>query len=125
MRLAVMDIEEVSGHSLQRQYEWRVPRPAAVYLLRPRDRLGCSPGHFLCILGRGMPINRLLKGSDLRMEEIDVLNRAFNQALKSLGLVDRNDPVTEIVVRKIIAVGKRGLSDPAQIANVAVAELQA
>jgi hypothetical protein len=72
-----------------------------------------------------MPINRLLKGSDLRVEEIDVLNRAFDQALKSLGLVDRNDPVTEIVVRKIIAVGKRGLSDPAQIANVAVAELQA
>jgi hypothetical protein len=70
-----------------------------------------------------MPINRLLKGSKLQPEQIEILNDAFCQALRSLGLVDRNDPITEIVARKIIEVGATGVRDPAKISEIAVKEL--
>jgi hypothetical protein len=67
-----------------------------------------------------MPIHRLLTDSKLGPDEIENLNRAFEQALRSLHLVDRNDPVTEIVGRKIIEVAASGVSDAAEIARTAV-----
>lgn len=71
-----------------------------------------------------MPITRLLKGSNLPAAEIKNLNRAFDLALRKLGLVDRNDPITEIVAAKIVAVAKRGVRDPTEISNIALAELR-
>jgi hypothetical protein len=62
-----------------------------------------------------MTINRLLAGSSLRPEEIRLLNDAYKRALRALHLVDRNDPLTEIVAKKIVEVSKAGNSDPAQI----------
>jgi hypothetical protein len=70
-----------------------------------------------------MPINRLLKDSKLEPDVVEGLNRAFEQALRSLHLVDRNDPLTELVARKIIEIGAAGVSDPAEIAKRAVEEL--
>ena len=40
-----------------------------------------------------MPIRRLLTGSQLGADEIEVLTRAFEQALHLLSLVDRDDPL--------------------------------
>jgi hypothetical protein len=64
-----------------------------------------------------MPINRLLKDSKLEPEHIAVLNRAFDLALSSLGLVDRNDPVCDIVAIDIIQYGTDRIRDPVEIAN--------
>jgi hypothetical protein len=66
-----------------------------------------------------MPINRLLENSKLTAEEIKRLNRAFTFALRSLSLVDRNDPLTEMIARKIIEVGAAE-TDPAKISQIAV-----
>ena len=44
---------------------------------------------------------------------MNALTGAYRHALKSLHLVDRNDP--EIVAKKIIGVGATGVRDPAQI----------
>jgi len=43
--------------------------------------------------------------------------------LRSLGLVDRNDPIAEIVARKIIEIGQTGVRDPADISALAIKEL--
>jgi hypothetical protein len=51
------------------------------------------------------------------------VNRAFDLAMKSLGLVDRNDPFTEMVA-KVIAAAKRGLRDPVAISEAAASELR-
>jgi hypothetical protein len=72
---------------------------------------------------KGMPINRLLSDSKLSPEQIEVLNAAFNRALRELHLVDRNDPVCEIVARKIIEIGQGGLLDPEAIADATVKQL--
>ena len=70
-----------------------------------------------------MSINRLLANSKLGPDEIENLNLAFEQALRSLHLVDRNDPLTEIVARKIIEVGATGVRDVTKIADIAVQQL--
>jgi hypothetical protein len=62
----------------------------------------------------GMPINRLLKDSKLDPDVVELLNRAFDLALRSLGLVDRNDPVTNLVAEKVIEVYAEGVNDPAE-----------
>jgi hypothetical protein len=70
-----------------------------------------------------MPLTRLLKGTAFGPDEIRILNEAYKSALRSLSLVDRNDPLTEIVARKVIDLGRSGLTDPAQIATIAVKAL--
>lgn len=63
-----------------------------------------------------MPIRRFIK-IDMESAEIDRLNVAYAKALRMLDLVDRNDPVTEIVAEKVIEVGTSGAMDPRQIAD--------
>ena len=67
-----------------------------------------------------MPIHRLLAGGKLRPEEIERLDAAYAHALRSLHLVDRNDPLTEMLARKIIEIGATGVSDPAKISEMAL-----
>jgi hypothetical protein len=67
-----------------------------------------------------MPIRRLLAGSKLGTDEIEILTRAFDKALRLLQLVDRNDPLTEMVARKIIEAGAGAIRDPAEIAKRAI-----
>ncbi|HEV7600172.1 MAG TPA: hypothetical protein VGO49_07920 [Bradyrhizobium sp.] len=70
-----------------------------------------------------MPINRLLARSSSGPEEIRLLNEAYEQTLRALNLVDRNDPVTEIVAKKIIEISQTSSSDPAQISKLAIEAL--
>jgi hypothetical protein len=70
-----------------------------------------------------MPLNRLINGDSFASEEIARLNVAFEATLRALHLVDRNDPITEIVAKKIIEIGSTGLDDPAQISARAIREL--
>jgi hypothetical protein len=66
-----------------------------------------------------MPIYRLLAGSSLRPEEIAVLNDAYERALQAMSLVDRNHPLTEIVAKKVIEIGRTEI-DPVKISQLAV-----
>jgi hypothetical protein len=70
-----------------------------------------------------MPINRLFRDGKINPEEVERLNRAFSFALRSLSLVDRNDPVCEIVARKVIEIDAAGTHDPRKIASLAVKQL--
>lgn len=70
-----------------------------------------------------MPINRLLKDSKLSPDEVERLNRAFAKALYSIGLVDRNDPIADMIAQKIIKIGATGVSDPAEISRIAIKQL--
>lgn len=69
-----------------------------------------------------MPIDRLLRNSKLCPEEIQRLNEAYTFALRSLNLVDRDDPLSEIVARRVIEIGAT-VHDPAEIAEKAIRRL--
>lgn len=48
-----------------------------------------------------MPIIRLLQNEPFGPEDVKIISAAYEQTLSSLGLVDRTDPITEIVAKKI------------------------
>lgn len=60
-----------------------------------------------------MAIYRILQNSPLEPEEITRLSTAYEQALRTIGVQDRNDPLTELIAKKIIEIGQTGLKDPA------------
>lgn len=66
-----------------------------------------------------MPIKRLLITSKLAPDEIAKLDAAYTYALRALSLVDRNDPLTEMLARKIIEIGETE-TDPEIISQRAV-----
>jgi len=70
-----------------------------------------------------MTIYRLLENTTFGPEEIQRLVRAYEQTLRALGLIDRSDPITRLVAEKIIAVGRFGIEDPAEISRVVLKEL--
>ena len=72
-----------------------------------------------------VPINRLLEDSGLAPEEIDRLRQAYGYVLKLLQLVDRNDPIGEIIVKKIIEINATGVRDPVEISKIALRHLTA
>ena len=70
-----------------------------------------------------MPIYRLLQNSPLGPEEIAILTDAYERTLRALSLVDRNDPITEMVAKKIIELGQRGVREPTELSALAIKEL--
>jgi hypothetical protein len=70
-----------------------------------------------------MPINRLFREGKIKPEEVERLNRAFTFTLRSLSLVDRNDPICEIVARKVIEIDRAGTHDPKEISKLATKQL--
>ena len=76
-------------------------------------------------IGTGtVAIYRLLQNSPLGPEEITRLSTAYEQALRSLGVQERGDPLTELIAKKIIEIGQTGLQDPAKISAQAIKELR-
>ena len=49
-----------------------------------------------------MPIRRLLDNNTFGPDEITVMIGAFEDTLRALEMVDRNDPVTLLIAKKII-----------------------
>jgi hypothetical protein len=45
---------------------------------------------------------------------------AYEQTLRALRLKDRSDPITQLVAEKIIAIGRLGIEDPAEISKLAI-----
>jgi hypothetical protein len=70
-----------------------------------------------------MPIHRLLESMPLGPEEISRVTAAYEQALQRIGLVDRDDPLAEMVAKKVIQVAQTGVREPADIASLAIMEL--
>jgi hypothetical protein len=64
-------------------------------------------------------IDRLLMGSSLDRELLAQLKLAYEATLRALHLVDRNDPITELIAKRVIEVGKRG-GDPFEISKLVI-----
>ena len=71
-----------------------------------------------------MPINRLLRDGKLAPEQAERLNRALKLVLGVLHLVDRNDPLTDLIAKKVIEVGATGVDDPSEISDIVIKHLR-
>ena len=68
-----------------------------------------------------MPIQRLLKDQQrFGPEDFKVLSSAFEEALRELRLVDRTDPATQLVARRIIELAQQGERDPIRLRESAI-----
>jgi hypothetical protein len=67
-----------------------------------------------------MAIYRLFQNSPLGPEEISRLSEAYERTLSTLSLVDRNDPLTEMIAKKIIEIGQTGVKEPAEISQLVI-----
>ena len=71
-----------------------------------------------------MTIRRLLNDDKLAgPHEVERLYSAYRDVLRSLHLVDRNDPVAEIVAKTVIGIGATGVREPSEISKIAVKRL--
>jgi hypothetical protein len=62
-----------------------------------------------------MPLSQLIQGEAFDPEAIEIISAAYEGACKALGLVDRSDPLTQLVAKKIIALATNGERDPERI----------
>ncbi len=62
-----------------------------------------------------MPIYRLLEGEAFQPEDVAIMGNVFEDVLKELGLVDRDDPVTTLIAKKVIEIAQAGERDPARL----------
>jgi hypothetical protein len=58
-----------------------------------------------------MAIYRLIRESVFEPEAIERMTSAYEHALKVLQLTDRQDPITELIARKIIVFAQAGEID--------------
>jgi hypothetical protein len=72
-------------------------------------------------LGLDVPIRQILAKDygAFSPEDVETLAAAFEAALGNLGLVDRNDPATELVAQVVIRLAKEGERDPKRLAEKA------
>nr|WP_249795099.1 hypothetical protein [Bradyrhizobium sp. Oc8] len=59
----------------------------------------------------------------MQPEGISCATAAYEQALHTLCVKDRDDPLAEAVARKVIEIVQTGMIDPAQIAARALEEI--
>jgi len=71
-----------------------------------------------------MTLRRLLRGSPVPLETLAQLDMAYGKTLRALNLVDRDDPVAEMVARRVIEIAGAGVRDPRQICRMAVEQLE-
>ena len=67
-----------------------------------------------------MSMSEPLLSCSLGPEDIEGLVAAYEQALIALGIEDRNDPMTELVAKKVFEIRQMGVRDPAKICSLAV-----
>jgi hypothetical protein len=73
-------------------------------------------------LGAAMPIYRLLERDAFQPELVALMAGVFEDVLQTLGLVDREDPLTKMIARKIIELAQTGERDHARLKQLTLEE---
>jgi hypothetical protein len=72
-----------------------------------------------------MAIYRLLRDAAFDDVAVKAMTTAYEGVLQELKLVDRTDPVTEIVANKIIELARMGPLDPIELRQLVMRSLRA
>jgi hypothetical protein len=62
-----------------------------------------------------MPIYRIIRPGVFAPELVAMMGEVFEDVLKTLGLVDREDPVTQLIAHRIIELVQSGERDPVRL----------
>ena len=67
-----------------------------------------------------MPLYEIAKTGTFEPALLKAMGRGFEEALSALGLVDRSDPVTHLVAKKIIELAQAGEHDADRLRDAAI-----
>jgi hypothetical protein len=81
------------------------------------------PAPIVSIRSASMPLTPYLKEAVFEPKAIEAMTAAFEAVCDSLKLLDRDDPITEIVARKVIEVAGTGERDPERIRELVLLAL--
>jgi hypothetical protein len=101
---------------------WRQDNVNIIYIIGRMAMTGegrPAPAHG-CAGVPTMPIRQLLDSNAFNPEEVTMLRDVFEDTLRALKLVDRSDPVTLLIAKKIIELARRGERVPARLRQAAV-----
>jgi hypothetical protein len=70
-----------------------------------------------------MAIYKLIQNTPLGPDEVLRLIAAYEETLRALGLKDRDDPITQIVAKKVFEIAQTGIEDPSEISKLAMKQL--
>jgi len=62
-----------------------------------------------------MPIYRLLEREAFDPELVATMGHVFEDVLRTLDLVDREDPLTKMIANKVIELAQTGVRSPARL----------
>jgi hypothetical protein len=67
-----------------------------------------------------MTIYRLIANGSFGPDEIEAMTAAYEGALIDLGVINRDDPITELIAKSIVNVTATGERDPVRIKERAI-----
>jgi hypothetical protein len=67
-----------------------------------------------------MAIYKLIANGSFEQMDIDAMSAAYESALVTLGIANRDDPITELIAKAIVNVVATGERDPALIEQRAI-----
>ena len=70
-----------------------------------------------------MALYRLLKNCTLEPKEVGRITEAYEQALHTLCVKDRDDPLTEMIAKTVMKIAQTGVHEPAQLSALAIEQL--
>jgi hypothetical protein len=70
-----------------------------------------------------MTIHPLIQNLAFSQDDIERLAAAYDDALQVLHISDRNDPINEVIARRIIEGARAGVRDPCALCQMAIKDL--
>ena len=70
-----------------------------------------------------MAVYKLVQNTPLGPDEIQRLVAAYEETLRTLGLKERDDPLTRIIAKKVFEIAQTGIEDPSEISRLAIKQL--
>lgn len=71
-----------------------------------------------------MSIYEILKGGVFEPKHIEAMGQAFDAVCSGLELSNRDDPLRDLVARKVIECAQRGEHDPERLARIVLSALK-
>ena len=71
-----------------------------------------------------MAVYRLFKNEAFEPEAISTMTRAYADVCRTLGVSERDGPVTNIVAKKVIEFAQRGARDPIRLRDCVLEALR-
>ena len=62
-----------------------------------------------------MAIYKLIANGSFGPDEIEIMKSAYEAALIEVGVIDRDDPITELIAKSIVIVTATGERDPKEV----------